>query len=105
MVIWELVLCHTANQLVNITNNSLIKNCATGITVNRSNTACVSTQGISICNNTITANAAGYCATGINMQDVIGSTNVPPVSVQLKINNNTITEAQNCITVSSEKTH
>jgi N-acetylneuraminic acid mutarotase len=89
------------NQLVTINSNSLIRNCATAISVNRTAASCATTQGITIDNNTITANASGYCVTGINMQDITGSAGSAANSI--KISNNNITETQNGITAANVK--
>ncbi len=99
----------TSNNTINISNNTLIKNCETGIWVNRSNLNALQTTSLTIQNNgdvnvptpCITADANGYCKTGIYVSDL--STSSTPASGVWSISNNAISEATTGISLLNVK--
>lgn len=82
-----------------IENN--IKNCATGIWVNRSGNG-RNSLWVFIDHNTVKADASGYCSNGINITDAAGSTSGTPTD-KIKIQYNTVQQAYTCITATNVK--
>jgi len=83
-----------ANNYIDIQLND-ISNCKTGIWINRTGTGINSNQ-ILISDNTIAANASGYCNNAINLSDASNSGSTTPVD-KIKIQYNNITQVYNCI--------
>ncbi len=99
----------TPNNTINISNNTLIKNCETGIWVNRGSLNALQTTSLTIQNNgdvtiptpSITADANGYCKTGIYVSDL--NTSSTPASGVWSISNNAISEAATGISLLNVK--
>lgn len=96
-----------ASNVINISNQTIIKNCANGIWVNRNNNNALNTTSLSIQNNgtsptqCITADAGGYCTTGIYISDLLNGTTTQPTG--WGVSQNIITETENCISLLNVK--
>ncbi len=92
-----------ANSTVMINNQSLIRNCQTGIWVNCNSADASEVKVMQVDDNAlITANSAGHCTTGIYVTGLMASGGAPTLSGSTiwEINGNTITEAASCISLS-----
>jgi len=89
-----------ANNYIDIQLND-IANCKTGIWINRTGTGINSNQ-ILISDNTIAANASGYCNNAINLSDASNSGSTTPVD-KIKVQYNNITQVYNCISATNVK--
>ncbi len=92
----------TASNVINITYQTLIKNCENAIYVNRGSNYSLNTANLLISNNTnITADGNGRCTNGIYITDLLNGTLTAPTG--WRIDNNIITETANCISLLNVK--
>lgn len=87
----------SANNTIDVSGNTII-NAASGIAVTRNTTVTPQTNALTIDDNDVSANASGFCTTGISFTDASG---VVISSVVSEINYNRIVEAATCISVTN----
>jgi hypothetical protein len=95
-----------SNNSIVVTDNSPIKNCATGIWINRAFTSAISTNVLQVnANGTstspISADASGHCNNGIYVTDLLAGTTVVPTTSEIL--GNVATEVVDGISISNVK--
>ena len=90
-----------SNNDINVSEN-IITNCKEGVWINRGTSTSINSISVLVENNTINANSSGYCTDGVLLADVSNSGSTTPTD-KIKVRNNTITEAFNCVSATNVK--